>query len=917
MSSSQNNHIYAANQFMNPGPAPKPPTDRPRLNLLPNTAGPGNSSVSSLQISSPTSLKSSSSFPISSSMSAKSLPLSRSQSANSTNGQGGVAIVKQGYAKVKDEGLRGLLWSTKYLILREHTLDLHKNENSTKPSTTLHLRDVTGVSRVDAPQYAFEITRLANPGSGPVSSGGLSLASRDLPQKVLILQMKSDDELYEWMETIYCRCPGMGGVSNPTNFEHSVHVGFDPRTGAFVGLPAEWDRLLSASALTDEDVAKDPQAVIEVLEFYTDNLKKGAVDKFAGAGPMGASGSPNHKQTGYGPTGASITPPRAAPPSSGFQRQESYGMDGSRGPPPRPNNATPPQTSQRQDYQGQSQRTPPSGSAYGQDQRRQQTPEMQMRPQQPQQPNPAVRTDETQDEYNASLPKTRKPLAQQEIGGYGGSDSSSSPNRYNPSRTAPSAPALTDRNRAQPPASLRHMAAPRAAPGAPSNGTSLRPPQMQKTGQTPRDVSPSGSQGSLRPAQDSQQRGPPSPRFPTNPQDPQSSQHSRGPPSGSHPQNSNQAAPPSRLPAPVGAPKPLTVTKQQPQPPIQQNAQTAAQSNAVKQAEIALTKKEPAQSREKDVRMSALSEDQILKKLQEVVSKDDPNMSYAKQKKIGQGASGSVYVAKVLEDARSPTARDVLRRARGRKAQVAIKQMDLNSQPRKELIVNEIIVMKESSHPNIVNFLDAFLRQPSELWVVMEYMEGGALTDVIDNNQDITEAQIATICSETCKGLEHLHTQKIIHRDIKSDNVLLDATGAVKITDFGFCAKLTEQKNKRATMVGTPYWMAPEVVKQKEYGPKVDVWSLGIMAIEMIESEPPYLNEEPLKALYLIATNGTPRLKSPDKLSRDLKAFLSVCLCVDVKSRASAEELMRHDFLKQGCALPQLVQLLSFRKSGH
>ena len=185
---------------------------------------------------------------------------------------------------------------------------------------------------------------------------------------------------------------------------------------------------------------------------------------------------------------------------------------------------------------------------------------------------------------------------------------------------------------------------------------------------------------------------------------------------------------------------------------------------------------------------------------------------------------------------------------------------------------------------------------------------------------------------KTCKGLAHLHSQNIIHRDIKSDNVLLDARGNVKISgssgtpyppirtddcyaaDFGFCAKLTDQKSKRATMVGTPYWMAPEVVKQKEYGSKVDMWSLGIMAIEMIEQEPPYLNEEPLKALFLIATNGTPTLKNPDKLSRELKVFLSQCLTVDVKNRATAQEILAGDFLKRGgCSLASLVDLLKFR----
>ena len=142
-------------------------------------------------------------------------------------------------------------------------------------------------------------------------------------------------------------------------------------------------------------------------------------------------------------------------------------------------------------------------------------------------------------------------------------------------------------------------------------------------------------------------------------------------------------------------------------------------------------------------------------------------------------ASGMVFVAKTL--------------ATGKK--VAIKQMELSEQPRKELIVNEIVVMKESHHPNVVNYLDSFLVKSSELWVIMEYMEGGALTDVIENNK-LGESQIAAICLEvsyllhalpvlmdqTCRGLQHLHSRSIIHRDIKSDNLLMNTAGEVKIS---------------------------------------------------------------------------------------------------------------------------------------
>ncbi|KAJ6459553.1 kinase-like domain-containing protein [Mycena sanguinolenta] len=297
-----------------------------------------------------------------------------------------------------------------------------------------------------------------------------------------------------------------------------------------------------------------------------------------------------------------------------------------------------------------------------------------------------------------------------------------------------------------------------------------------------------------------------------------------------------------------------------------------------------------------------MAQAQILEMLLDMISNVDPRGLYFQLEKIGKGGSAQIFRAKTL----------------AANERVAIKEMKAVQQTKftLECFVNEILVMQRFQHPNLISFFGSYLTN-SNLWIVMEYMDCGALTDVIANNM-IEEDQISYICFETCKGLEHLHRRSIMHRDIKSDNVLLDTSGRVKITDFGLCLKFTDQGLTESTqaMVGSPYWMAPEMVKLQEYSAKVDIWALGIMAIEMIEGVPPYFNEQPSEALNLIAANGTPTLVMPEVTSRELAGFLEACLSVDVRSRATANELLEHEFLRKACTAAGLAPLLLPRDQG-
>ncbi|XP_073834618.1 serine/threonine-protein kinase PAK mbt [Musca autumnalis] len=287
-----------------------------------------------------------------------------------------------------------------------------------------------------------------------------------------------------------------------------------------------------------------------------------------------------------------------------------------------------------------------------------------------------------------------------------------------------------------------------------------------------------------------------------------------------------------------------------------------------------------------------LTHEQFRSALQMVVSAGDPRENLDNFMKIGEGSTGTVCIATDKSTGR----------------QVAVKKMDLRKQQRRELLFNEVVIMRDYHHPNIVETYSSFLVN-DELWVVMEYLEGGALTDIVTHSR-MDEEQIATVCKQCLKALAYLHSQGVIHRDIKSDSILLAADGRVKLSDFGFCAQVSQELPKRKSLVGTPYWMSPEVISRLPYGPEVDIWSLGIMVIEMVDGEPPFFNEPPLQAMRRIRDMQPPNLKNAHKVSPRLQSFLDRMLVRDPAQRATAAELLAHPFLRQAGPPSLLVPLM-------
>ncbi|XP_047468208.1 TRAF2 and NCK interacting kinase b isoform X10 [Mugil cephalus] len=239
----------------------------------------------------------------------------------------------------------------------------------------------------------------------------------------------------------------------------------------------------------------------------------------------------------------------------------------------------------------------------------------------------------------------------------------------------------------------------------------------------------------------------------------------------------------------------------------------------------------------------------------------------------------------------------------------AIKVMDVTGDEEEEIKAEINMLKKYSHHRNIATYYGAFIKKnppgmDDQLWLVMEFCGAGSVTDLIKNTKgnSLKEEWIAYVCREILRGLTHLHQHKVIHRDIKGQNVLLTENAEVKLVDFGVSAQLDRTVGRRNTFIGTPYWMAPEVIACDEnpdatYDFKSDLWSLGITAIEMAEGAPPLCDMHPMRALFLIPRNPAPRLKSK-KWSKKFQSFIESCLVKSHSQRPSTEQLLKHPFIR-------------------
>lgn len=247
------------------------------------------------------------------------------------------------------------------------------------------------------------------------------------------------------------------------------------------------------------------------------------------------------------------------------------------------------------------------------------------------------------------------------------------------------------------------------------------------------------------------------------------------------------------------------------------------------------------------------------------------------------------------------------RRADG--MEVSLKRIRITKQT-KRAIMREVIVLSKCKDKHILQYVECYLINDT-LWLVTELMDFGQLTNIIDLREALPmqEMHIAYVCRRVLKGLIYLHEKGIVHRDIKSDNILVHQNGSIKISNFGFAAVLSSAHPTRNSVVGTPFWMAPELIRTENYDYKIDVWSLGITCREMTDGIPPYMDLPPMKALFQITTQGVPPLEGT---WTDLfRSFLNECLQSDVSKRGTAKKMLDHSFLSSECTKNEFVKFIN------